>query len=397
VTGPLAHLKVLDLSRVLAGPWAGQALGDLGADVVKVERPGVGDDTRAWGPPWVGEGTSTYFLAANRSKRSVAVDLGTEAGRDVVRALARRADVVLENWKPGTLERWGLSPADLLAANPRLVVASIRAFPEDGPDAERPGYDLLVQAMGGLMAITGQPDGPPTKVGVAVADLMTGMYALSAVLAALLHRDRAGQGQHLTVSLLDAQVAWLANQGTATLATGRAPGRLGSAHPSIVPYQAFPTADGELVIACGNDGQFAALARVLGRPGWSGDPRFATNADRVAHRDELVPAMTEVLATRPRAAWIDALDAAGVPAGPVRGLDEVLADPHVRARSVVRQPLADGTPADTLAWPVRFGATPVVPERAPPTLGAHTAEVLADWLGWDAARVEALRAAGALG
>ncbi|HMV66971.1 MAG TPA: CaiB/BaiF CoA-transferase family protein, partial [Myxococcota bacterium] len=294
MTGPLAHLRVLDLSRVLAGPWATQTLADLGADVLKIERPGRGDDTRGWGPPWLGDaerrddGMSAYFLCCNRNKRSLEVDVASPEGAALVRRLAAVADVVVENFKPGDLDRYGLGPAALLAANPRLVVCSISGFGQTGPLRDRPGYDLMIQAAGGLMSVTGAPDGPPTKVGVAVADLMTGMYAATAILAALAHRDRAGEGQHIDLALLDTQVAWLANQATNLLATGRAPGRMGNAHPNLVPYEVFEAADGWFVLAVGNDAQFAAFSHVAGRPEWATDARFSTNAGRVAHRDVLV-------------------------------------------------------------------------------------------------------------
>ncbi len=404
--GALGHLRVLDLSRVLAGPWAGQVLADLGADVVKVERPGVGDDTRAWGPPWLrdaaGEetGESAYFLSANRGKRSVTVDLSRPDGQALVRRLAARADVLLENYRVGALERHGLGYAALAAANPRLVYCSISGFGQTGPYRHRAGYDLLLQGMGGLMSVTGAPDGAPgggpMKVGVALTDVLTGLYATTAVLAALAHRERSGRGQHVDLSLLDVQVATLANQAQAYLTTGRPPGRLGNAHPSIVPYQAFASADGHLVLAVGNDGQFARLCQVAGRPALTLDPRFATNAKRVEHRAALLAHLEPLLASRPSAAWLEALEAAGVPCGPINDLEAVFDDPQVRHRGLrltVDHPVAGR--ADLVASPIRLSATPVQPPTAPPTLGQHTREVLAE-VGVGDEEVEALRAAGVI-
>lgn len=384
--GPLAHLRVLDLSRVLAGPWSGQLLGDLGADVVKVERPGAGDDTRAWGPPWLGgdapraDGMSSYFLSCNRNKRSIAIDLAADA--ELVRQLAGVADVVLENFKPGTLERYGIGPHDLLRLNPRLVVASISGFGHTGPDRDRAGYDLLIQAMGGLMSVTGDPSGPPQKTGVAISDLMTGMYATVAVLAALAHRDRTGEGQHIDLALLDTQLAWMANQATATLATGRAPARMGNAHPSIAPYEVFEARDGWLVLAVGNDAQFSAFAQLSGHPAWATDPRFATNAARVAHREVLRALVADAIAQRDRADWTAACLDAGVPCGPIHDLAEAFGLPQARARgAVVEQPDRDGATVRTPANPIHFSATPVRYDRPPPRVDEHRAEILRDWLG----------------
>ncbi|MCB9682890.1 MAG: CoA transferase [Alphaproteobacteria bacterium] len=398
-TGPLGHLRVLDLSRVLAGPWAGQALADLGATVLKVERPVDGDDTRAWGPPWLTDAdgevvTSAYFLAANRGKRSVTIDLAHPDGQALVHALAATCDVVLENYKPGTLARWGLDAASLRARHPRLVVCTITGFDPDGPDGHRPGYDLLVQAMGGLMSLTGAPDGPPTKVGVAVADLMTGMYAVTGVLAALLRREHTGVGEHVQLALHDTQLAWLANQGLNALVTGEAPRRLGSAHPSIVPYQAFEAADGHLVVAVGNDTQFRALCRAIDAPSWVDDPRFATNAARVAHRDVLVPALAARLRVLPRADWEARLTAVGVPCGPVLDACEALARAGVADR-VVRHQQDGDTVIPGLANPLRFDGTPAVAGRPPPRLGADTDAVVAEVWGPEA--VARVRASGAVG
>ncbi len=404
--GALGHLRVLDLSRVLAGPWASQVLADLGADVIKVERPGEGDDTRRWGPPWLldahGEvtGESSYFLSANRGKRSVTIDLARPEGQALVRRLAGRADVLLENFRVGGLEQHGLGYAELSALNPRLVYCSITGFGQTGPYRHRAGYDFLLQGMGGLMSVTGAPDGAPgggpMKVGVAVTDVLTGMYAATAVLAALAHRERSGRGQHVDLSLLDVQVAMLANQAQAYLTTGEPPGRLGNAHPSIVPYQAFATADGHLVLAVGNDGQFARLCAVLGRPALAVDPRFASNAARVEHRAALLAVLEPALAERPSAAWLGALEAAGVPCGPINDLRQVFDDPQVRHRGMrqeVEHPA--GGRAALVASPIRLSGTPVALPSPPPTLGQHTDEVLAE-LGLPAAEVAALRAAAVI-
>jgi crotonobetainyl-CoA:carnitine CoA-transferase CaiB-like acyl-CoA transferase len=402
--GPLGHLRVLDLSRVLAGPWASQVLADLGADVIKVERPGLGDDTRRWGPPWLKDasgaetGESSYFLSANRGKRSVTIDLAHPEGRALVRRLAAQADVLLENFRVGGLAGYGLGYDDLAALNPRLVYCSITGFGQTGPSRHRAGYDFLLQGMGGLMSITGAPDGAPgggpMKVGVAVTDVMTGMYAATAVLAALAHRERTGLGQQVDLSLLDVQVAMLANQAQAYLTTGEAPGRLGNAHPSIVPYQAFAAADGHFVIAVGNDGQFARLCEVLGRHELAADPRFATNVARVEHRAELLALIEPALAARPAATWIAELEVADVPCGPINDLRQVFDDPQVRHRGMrleVDHPL--GGRVALVASPIRLSATPLPPPTAPPTLGQQTDEVLAE-LGLDEAEVAALREAG---
>ncbi len=395
---------MLELSRVLAGPWATQIFADLGAEVIKVERPGVGDDTRAWGPPWLGQRTeaptreSAYFASANRGKRSLTLDLSQPLGRDVVRQLAARSDVVLDNFKAGRLAAWGLDHAELSARHPGLVTCSITGFGETGPERDRPGYDLLVQAMGGLMSITGSADGPPTKVGVAVADLMTGMYAAVACLAALSHRDRTGQGQHIDLSLFDTQLAWLANQGLNALTSGVSPVRRGNAHPNIVPYQPFDTADGQLIVAVGNDRQFKNLAAALGHPSWADDSRFATSASRVAHRDRLVPLLSEAFASATCKTWEGRLAAVGVPCGPVRSIGEALDSPTARARGAVLEvehPTAGRI--RTLANPIKLSETPLPVPSAPPLLGQHTHEVLTEVLRLDASAVAALQAAGVLG
>ncbi len=402
--GALSHVRVLDLSRVLAGPWASQVLADLGAEVIKVERPGTGDETRGWGPPWLDAGaagprTAAYFASTNRGKRSVTVDLSTPEGQGIVRRLAARADVLLENYKVGALGRYGLGYADLAPVNPRLVYCSISGFGQDGPYRDRPGYDFLLQAMGGLMSVTGEPDGGPgggpVKVGVALTDLLTGMYAATAVLAALSHRDRTGEGQHVDLSLLDVQVATLANQAESFLVTGVPPRRLGNAHPSIVPYQAFATADGHLVLAVGNDAQFARFCEVAGRPELARDPRFATNAARVAARAELVAFLAPLLATRTTAAWVTALEAADVPCGPINDLAQVFEDPQVRHRGLrVEIPRPGAPPVPVVASPIRLSRTPVSYEVPPPALGEHTREVLVELLGMPEAEVAALRERG---
>ncbi len=400
--GALSHVRVLDLSRVLAGPWASQVLADLGAEVIKVERPGSGDETRGWGPPWLAaaEGGETresaYYACANRGKKSVTVDLGRPGGQAVVRRLAERSDVLLENFKVGALARMGLGYEDLAAKNPGLVYCSITGFGQSGPYRNRPGYDFLVQAMGGLMSITGEPDGPPMKVGVAITDILTGMYAATAVLAALSHRERTGAGQHVDLALLDVQVASLANQAESYLVTGRPPGRLGNAHPSIVPYQAFATRDGHVVVAVGNDAQFARLCEAAGRPELARDARFATNAARVRNRDDLTGVLGPALASRASRDWIGALEAAGVPCGPINDLAQAFDDPQVRHRGMrveAPHPLAGSVPM--VASPIRLSGTPVR-HGAPPTLGQHTREVLGEVLGMDEAEIEALRRSGAV-
>lgn len=400
----LAGVRVLDLSRVLAGPWCTQTLADLGADVIKVERPGSGDDTRGWGPPFLKDGTGRdtaeagYYLGTNRNKRSLTVDLAQPEGQALVRRLALQSDVMVENFKVGDMARYGLDAQAMLALNPRLVYCSITGFGQTGPYRDRAGYDYAVQAIGGLMSVTGErddaPGGGPQKVGVAVADLFTGMYASVAILAALRHRDASGCGQAIDIALLDSQVAMLANLGANYLVTGQPPGRAGNAHLNIVPYQVFEVADGHLVLAVGNDGQFARFCAVAGRPAWAEDARFATNADRVRQRDVLVPLVAERMRTRRKADWLQALEAAKVPCGPINDLGEVFADPQVRARGMVStlaHPLAGSV--DLVSSPIKLSATPVQPRRAPPLLGQHSDEVLAE-LGLTGAERDALRARG---
>ena len=381
--GALSHVKVLDLSRVLAGPWASQLLGDLGADIIKVERPGRGDDTRHWGPPFL-EGTedAAYFLCANRNKRSVTIDFTRPEGQALVRRLAEGVDVVVENFKVGGLAQYGLDHASLAAVRPGLVTCSITGFGQTGPYAQRAGYDFLMQGMGGLMSVTGRPDGEPgggpQKVGVALTDVLTGLYASTAILAALTHRDRTGEGQHIDLALLDVQVASLANQTTNYLVGGQVPGRMGNAHPNLVPYQDFPSADGSFIIAVGNDGQFAKLAEAMGRPDWAADPAYATNAARVANRAALVSLIGAVSIGRRAADWVALLERAGVPCGPVNTLADVFADPQVIARGT-RIAMTHGTGAELalVANPIRLSATPPGYRRPPPSLGEHTRAVLA--------------------
>lgn len=405
--GALSGVRVLDLSRILAGPWAGQILADLGAEVIKVERPGEGDDTRHWGPPWLkdAEGrdtaTAAYFLCANRNKRSVAIDIATPDGQALVRRLAERCDVVIENYKLGGLAKYGLDYASLRALNPRLVYCSITGFGHTGPYAARAGYDFLIQGLGGLMSITGRPDdeagGGPMKVGVALTDILTGLYAANAIQAALLWRATSGEGQHIDMALLDVQVACLANQAMNFLTTGESPRRLGNAHPNIVPYQDFPTADGHMILAIGNDAQFARFCAEAGDPGLAKDPRYATNRARVAHRDTLIPALNRLTVARRTGEWIAALEAIGVPCGPINTLAEVFADPQVQARELrVDLPDPAGGRVPQVASPMRLSATPVEYRRAPPQAGAHTDEVLAEVLGLDDGEIRRLRADGVL-
>ncbi|MFJ1472161.1 CaiB/BaiF CoA transferase family protein [Massilia orientalis] len=401
--GALAGLRVLDLSRVLAGPWAGQLLADLGADIVKIERPGAGDDTRTWGPPWLrdedGEATSesAYYLSANRNKRSVTIDIGTPEGQSLVKRLAANADVVLENFKVGGLAQYGLDYLSLSALNPRLIYCSITGFGQTGPYASRAGYDFLIQGMGGLMSLTGRPDGEegagPIKVGVALTDVMTGLYATVAVQAALAHRERTGAGQHIDLALFDVQIACLANQAANYLVGGTASARMGNAHPNIVPYQDFPTADGYMIIAVGNDGQFMRLCEALGRPEWGSDQRFATNPQRVTYRDELIALIRGVTICRATGEWIELMEHAGVPCGPINTLDQVFADPQVHARSMridMEHPMAGTVPL--VANPIRMSGTPVRYERPPPMLGEHTQEVLDQWLAVSPTEFAELRA-----
>ncbi len=405
MNGALSHITVLDLSRVLAGPWAGQVLADLGAEVIKIERPGSGDDTRSWGPPFLRDAQgndsadAAYYLCANRNKKSVTVDFTTPEGQAIVRTLAHKSDVLLENFKVGGLVGYGLDYESLRAVNPRLIYCSITGFGQTGPYAPRAGYDLLVQAMGGLMSITGrrddEPGAGPQKAGVAVTDILTGLYAAIGILAALSHRDRTGIGQHIDLGLLDVQVACLANQAMNYLVSGSAPRRSGNAHPNLVPYQDFPTSDGYVVIAVGNDAQFARLCGVLALAELASDHRFASNKQRVLNRRELIHTLSAVTVTHTTAHWVAALESVGVPAGPINNLDAVFADPQVQARGMrveMTHPVA-GT-VSLVANPLRLSETPVTYRSAPPPLGAQTSEVLIDRLGLSAGDVERLRAKG---
>lgn len=405
--GALSHLRVLDLSRVLAGPWSGQILADLGADVIKVERPGNGDDTRSWGPPFLrdvrGENTSeaAYYLSANRNKRSVTIDFTQPEGQRLVRELVAKSDIVIENFKVGGLAAYGLDYQSLKALNPKLIYCSITGFGQTGPYAKRAGYDFMIQGLGGLMSLTGRPEGEegagPVKVGVALTDILTGLYSTVAILAALAHRDQTGIGQHVDMALLDVQVACLANQAMNYLTTGTPPRRLGNAHPNIVPYQDFPTADGDFILTVGNDGQFRKFAEVAGQPQWADDPRFATNKLRVANRGELIPLIRQATVFKTTAEWVSQLEKAGVPCGPINDLAQMFQDPQVVARGLavtIPHPLAGSVPQ--VASPIRLSETPVEYRRAPPLLGEHTEAVLSEVLGLDTDAVHRLRSAGVL-
>ena len=403
--GALSHIRVLDLSRVLAAPWTGQILADLGAEVIKVERPGVGDDSRAFGPPWLkdpnGKDTaeSAYFACANRGKKSITINISGAAGQKLVRDLAAKCDVLLENYKYGDLERYGLSYNDLKKINPRLIYCSVTGFGHSGPWRERPGYDFMIQGMGGLMSITGErdglPGGGPLRAGIPISDLITGMYAAVAVNAALAHRAETGRGQHLDLALLDSTVAVLANQGANFLATGKAPERIGNAHPNIVPYQAFKTKDGDMIVACGNDGQFRKLCETAGCAALAGDARFATNAKRVENRGELVPLLAPLFAARSTHEWIAALEAAGVPAGPINNLEQVFQEPQAIARGLrMELPHPTAGKVSLVRSPMRFSETPVEHGAPPPTLGQHTEEILRGMLKLGDEEIAMLRAQG---
>ena len=396
---PLAGIKVLDLSRVLAGPWCTQLLADIGAEVTKVERPGAGDDTRHWGPPWHGEGdkrVAAYFLSCNRGKRSAAIDFSQAEGAALVRKLAEHADVVVENFKVGGLEKFGLDARSLRAANPRLIYASITGFGQDGPYADRAGYDYIIQGMGGLMSITGLPDGVPgggaMRVGVAVVDLFTGLYTAVAILSALYAREKSGEGAHIDMALFDTQLAMLANQASNALVSGKDPPRQGNTHPNIVPYQPFEAADQPIIIAVGNERQFARLAEMCGHPEWTGDQKFASNAERVANRGEIVRLVGQAIAQKPAAEWLAQLDAAGIPAGPINRISQALGDVQAQHRQMVRT--IAGAPL--VGSPVRFDGERADSDLPPPALGEHTAEVLAQ-IGIGGRAIEQLSAAGVIG
>jgi crotonobetainyl-CoA:carnitine CoA-transferase CaiB-like acyl-CoA transferase len=403
--GPLGHVRVLELSRVLAGPWAAQTLADLGATVIKVEKPGSGDDTRTYAPPYAStsdgaqSSESAYFLSTNRGKRSVTIDLVHPEGQKLVRALAGKSDVVIENFKADGLAKYGLDYLSLQALNPALVYCSITGFGQTGPYRHKPGYDFMIQGIGGLMSITGEPDqragGGPMKVGVAVADIFTGLYATIAILGALAHRDRTGAGQQIDLALLDTQVAVLANQAMNYLVTGAAPQRLGNAHPNIVPYQVFAASDGHFIVAVGNETQYARLCEVLGRPDLASDRRFATNAARVNNRDEIVAILQRVFETHTMREWLDALERVSVPCGPINTVADVFADPQVRARGLrldLPHPTIGSVPS--VANPIKYSATPLAYRSAPPTLGADTDEILRDMLGVTPAEIARMRKTG---
>lgn len=405
MSSALSHIRVLDLSRVLAGPWCGQHLADLGAEVIKIERPGTGDETRAWGPPYLKDrdGNDTteagYYLSCNRGKKSLTLDIATKEGQEIIRKLAAKSDVVLENYKVGQLKKYGLSYDDLGAINPKLVYCSITGFGQTGPWSHRPGYDFIIQGLGGLMSVTGErddvPGGGPQKVGVAVTDLMTGMYATIAILAALTHRERSGAGQHIDMALLDVSVAMLANMSMNYLTSGQVPRRWGNAHPNVVPYQVFACSDGHIIVAVGNDSQFRKFCAVLDAPSLAGDERFITNSNRIRNRDALIALLEPLVEQRTRDEWVNALEAAGVPCGPINNIDQVFDNPQVKARGIkveVPHPLAGVVPQ--VANPMRFSETPIEYHAAPPTLGQHIEYVLRDLLGMNQTDIDRLRQGG---
>lgn len=403
--GPLSHIRVLDLSRVLAGPWAAQNLGDLGAEVIKIERPGPGDDTRGWGPPWMkdakGKDTTeaAYYLSVNRNKKSVTLDISKPEGQQIVRELAAKCHVLIENYKVGTLKRYGLGYEDLRKANPGLIYCSVTGFGQDGPYAPRPGYDFIFQGMGGLMSITGERDGQPgagpQKVGIAITDVLTGMYASLAICGALTHRERTGQGQYIDCALLDTIVAFNANQIVSYFCSGKIPLRWGNAHAQVVPYEVFPTADGHIILAVGNDGQFQRFCDVAGCPELAEEPRFKTNSARIVHRAELIPLIAEIMRTRTKHEWIEALESATVPCGPINNMKEVFEDlqvQHKKLRVDIPHPL--GGVAPVVASPMRLSETPVDYRLAPPLLGQHNGEILKGLLGKSDAELDRLKASG---
>ena len=396
---PLDGIKVLDLSRVLAGPWCTQLLADLGAEVTKIERPGHGDDTRHWGPPWHGEGderVAAYFLSCNRGKKSAAIDFSQPEGAALVRKLAEQSDIVIENFKVGALAKFGLDARSLRAANPRLIYASITGFGQDGPYADRAGYDYIIQGMGGLMSITGLPDGEPggepMRVGVAVVDLFTGLYTCVAILSALFAREKTGEGAHIDMALFDTQLAMLANQASNALISGKDPPRQGNTHPNIVPYQPFDAADQPIIIAIGNERQFAKLAEICGHGQWPSDERFASNGARVAHREDIVPLISDAIRQKPAAEWLEQLEAAGIPAGPINSITQALSDVQAQHRQMVRA--IAGVPL--VGSPVRLDGERADSDLPPPRLGEHTGELLAN-IGIDPGDADRLRAAGIIG
>ncbi len=402
MSSSLSHIRVLDLSRVLAGPWCSQHLADLGAEVIKIERPGTGDETRAWGPPYLkdADGNDTteagYYLSCNRGKKSLTLDIATKEGQDIVRKLTAKSDVVLENYKVGQLKKYGLGYDDLAAINPKIVYCSITGFGQTGPWRHRPGYDFIIQGLGGLMSITGErddlPGGGPQKVGVAVTDLMTGMYSTIAILAALTHRERFGAGQYIDMALLDVSVAMLANMNMNYLTSGQVPKRWGNAHPNVIPYQVFGCSDGHIIVAVGNDSQFRKFCEVLGVSALGSDERFATNSNRIRNRSDLIPLLEPLLKTRSRDAWVNALDAVGVPCGPINTIDQVFENPQVQARGIkveIPHPLAATLPQ--VASPMRFSETPIEYHIAPPTLGQHNDYVLRELLGMETNEIDLLQ------
>lgn len=399
----LSHIRVLDLSRILAGPWATQMLGDLGAEIIKVERPGRGDDTRSWGPPFVEDAVddtavrSAYFCSVNRNKYSLALDITASAGAEILRDLATRCDVLVENFKVGGLAKYGLDYDSLKAINPKLVYCSITGFGQDGPDASRAGYDFMIQGMAGLMSVTGEPDGDPMKVGVALADVLTGTNAATAILAAIIHAERTGDGQHIDMSLFDVSVASLANQALNYLVTRNAPNRLGNAHPNIVPYQAFATSDGHIILAVGNDSQFAKFCDIADCPALSDDPLFATNKARVMNREALIPKIKTAIAAHPTQWWLTALAKAGVPAGPINNIQQSFEEPQAIHRGLSSTVTGtDGVEIPTVASPLRLARTPPVTNLPVPRLGEHSRQILQDVLGLDDGRLDTLTADGVI-
>ncbi len=404
MAGPLAGFRVLDLSRILAGPWASQLLADLGAEVIKIERPGQGDDTRAWGPPYMpdesGEptGEAAYFHGANRGKQSVCIDMSSPQGRELIVQLVDKCDVLIENFKVGGLKKYGLDYSSVKAINPKLVYCSITGFGQTGPFSDRAGYDFMIQAMGGLMSVTGEPDGQPMKVGVALSDVMTGLYAANAIQAALIHQLRSGEGQYIDLALLDVQVATLANQAMNYLASGDNPKRLGNAHPNIVPYQAFQTADGYLILAVGNDAQFARFCDLAGRSELASDERFEKNSNRVKNRETLIPPLIKIFQTQTTDWWMERLNLKGIPCGPIANIDQVFDNPQVLHRDM-RLELTHPTAGKvaSVANPIKFSESPVTYDKAPPLLGQHTEQVLGELLELDAAQIDQLKSDSIIG
>ena len=405
MAGPLHGIRVFDLARILAGPTCTQLLGDLGADVIKIERPGAGDDTRKWGPPYVKDKTGTdtaesaYYLSSNRNKRSLTIDIAKPAGQALARRLIQRCDIMVENFKVSDMARYGLSYADLKAENPRLIYCSITGFGQTGPYAPRAGYDMLAQGLGGIMSVTGEPDRPPMKVGVGIADIMCGMYAAAAILAALHHRDSTHEGQYIDLSLLDTQVAWLANVGLNYLTSGKVPERVGNEHPNIVPYNVMAAADGHVILAVGNDSQYAKFCEFAGIPELAGDPRFTTNEKRVVNRRALYALLEPVLRRKGQKEWVEGLAKLGVPCSPVNTIDQVFADPQVQIREMqirMGHPLAGAGEVELIGNPIKYSATPIEYRQAPPYLGQHSEEVLSELLGLDAPAVAKLRQQGAI-